>query len=242
MAISRLADRTRKRYGLALVLALVSVTAVAGWLASRTEFVETNEASASEVSWAVPRDARISFAVYGDSISQADSLAFSNLDVGRGSWAYYVDTSRVVMTGGWVRGGGTVTELLTTAPEDHAQVYVVFLGTNDLKRPNVAFEKYAADLQSLYERVGPARPKSFLVVGTGPKTKGPSPRAAMMNERTAALAAAKGWSYVDPWTDLVGPGNTWAQPQYTTDGLHPSAEGAKLLAPVMTAAILAAAG
>lgn len=182
--------------------------------------------------------------VYGDSLTVADSPDLRAGRTGPESWVHHVAGHGVDVTRAAGRWGATADEVLQvhlrtedSAEDVDAQWLVLFLGTNDAGRAGspgsggftAAHEAYVEQLGRIAERTG-YPDERVVVVGVGPSDAGVSERAQMWNQLTTEAAEERGWHLVDPWERLRGPEGRYADPDYTTDGLHLSEPGAQLLA------------
>lgn len=190
----------------------------------------------------IATEARTKVLVYGDSITQGDSPAFSRQDLGNRSWASYLSENGVYFVGGYARGGLTTGMLLdqnNCQPGAQAPVLVAAFGTNSLLLGE-SFETNLQNLERLKAECGPAvQAKAFLVVAVGPMDRVPAAEVADWNSRLKAAAAQRGWSYADPFTGMRTPENTWPQ-GLSIDGLHPTEAAAKTYAANIAPSIIEA--
>lgn len=158
----------------------------------------------------MPNENRVSFIVYGDSISQADSPNFSQGEVGNRSWLKYVGNQEVRFVGGFARAGYSAEKILKRGCESGATapVMVAALGTNPLNSGQ-SFESNLADTDRLKSECGPdVRPKGFVVTAVGPIDSLPGAQIDAWNTQLQAVANERGWTYVDPYVGMRSPQNT----------------------------------
>ncbi|GAA1059925.1 SGNH/GDSL hydrolase family protein [Agromyces bracchium] len=169
------------------------------------------------------------FAAVGDSITDADSRDFASGDLGPASWATYVVDEGYVFAGGWAEWGATTERMAAAVAPVDADVLVLLAGTNDLAF-GVPFEATTANLDRVVDRVGI---DDVLVVSIPPMDAYPG-GAEEFNGRLDALADDRGWRFVDASTGLRTRDGRFADGM-STDGLHPSAEGAEVLGEAIAA-------
>lgn len=188
--------------------------------------------------------------IYGDSLTVADSPDLRAGQAGTESWVLYLPDDGITVTGAAGRWGATADEvhrehLLAEGEADDADLLVLFLGTNDAGRAGSAgsatFTGAHADyVDSLGQIAAQATydPAQVVIVEVGPADAGDPERTEAWNALTEEAAAELGWHLVDPWEQLRGPGGRYADPSYTTDGLHLSEAGAVVLAEGMAAELI----
>lgn len=195
-----------------------------------------------------PAAGAVTYEVYGDSLTVADSPDLAGGRLGPGSWLSHMDPERFAVTAAGGRWGATVPDVLDShlagGPVE-ADALLVFLGTNDLFRAaadlQAAHAAFVDEVQDLADRRGGGE-ADVVVVAVGPYGTAPgqadTQRTHRWNELTRAAAADRGWRFADPWPSLRhGPSNTFADPADTTDGLHLSPSGAPKLAAGMEQAL-----
>lgn len=183
-------------------------------------------------------DSRTRVIVYGDSITQGDSRAFAQQDLGNRSWVKYLSDKGVYFVGGFAQGGYTTGMLLE---RDQCQggltagVVVAAFGTNSLLRGNSgsdgeSFEQNLRNLEELKSRCAGGIPaQSFVVTGVGPSDRISPASVATWNSRLKAAAEERGWTYTDPFRGMSTAQNTWRE-GLSFDGLHPTEAGARAYA------------
>ncbi|GAA1780964.1 SGNH/GDSL hydrolase family protein [Agromyces lapidis] len=163
------------------------------------------------------------FAVVGDSITDANSPDLANGDLGSESWAAYVVDEGVGFAGGWAEWGAQTSLMADSVTAYDADVLVVLAGTNDLAF-GVPFTETAANLDRIVATVGIAE----VVVSSIPPA-GVFPEAAVnYNEQLEALADDRGWRFVDASAGLRSADGGFADGM-SYDGLHPTEQGARVL-------------
>lgn len=178
--------------------------------------------------------AEVSFAVVGDSITEADSPDIDAAEPGAGSWAFHAADERAVFVGGWARSGATTAQMADNVAELRADCLVILAGTNDIAQ-GVPFDISADHLRSIVSTAG----LGTVIVSAIPPFD-PDPRAAVTyNRELSALAAAEGWIFTDPMAG-VRAGDRF-RPSLSGDGVHPTQEGARLIGEHLRAEVLAVA-
>lgn len=233
--------RFKLRY--AVLCAVLAGTIVLGALAFfRMSAPAPSGAGASAGSLTAAPEARTTALVYGDSISQGDSAAFSRQDLGNRAWPKYLSQNGVYFVGGYAQGGLTAGMLIDRdlcQEGTRASVVVAAFGTNSLLLGE-SFETNLKNLERLKaECGGTVPPSAFLVTAVGPMDRLPPARISDWNTRLAAAAAERGWAYVDPFQGLRTSENTWPA-GLSIDGLHPAEAAAEIYAANIAPNIIAA--
>lgn len=174
---------------------------------------------------------RGTFAAVGDSISDADSPDFSARDLGAASWATYVVDDGFAFAGGWAEWGATTAMMADSVGPIDADVLVVLAGTNDVAF-GIPFEESAANLDRIVDTVGI---EDVLVVSIPPMAALPD-GAEGYNAGLDDLAADRGWRFVDASAGLRTADGRFGDGM-SSDGLHPSAEGARVLGEAIAVAL-----
>ncbi|WP_191906718.1 SGNH/GDSL hydrolase family protein [Microbacterium lushaniae] len=214
---------------LGVVLALVLVALAPG--CARTT-AHPAPSSASPAATAAAAEDPVRMAVVGDSLSEGDSADFSGGDFGDRSWLPWALDERVVFAGGWAVSGALTEAMAENVRPYDADVLVILGGTNDL-----ALGIDLRDTQRhLVEIADTASVERVVLVGVppidfAPDTVGP------YNQALRELAAERGWEFADAAADLRAPDETFRE-GLTWDGLHPTAEGARLLGEAIRAHVL----
>lgn len=175
--------------------------------------------------------AHVRFAAVGDSITDADSPDFAAGDIGAASWATYVVDDGFAFAGGWVDWGATTGLMADSVGPIEADVLVVLAGTNDVAF-RIPFEESAANLDRIVEVVGI---EDVVVVSIPPFETLPA-GAEAYNERLHGLATDRGWRFVDASAGLRTADGRFAEGM-SSDGLHPSVEGARVLGAAIATAL-----
>lgn len=163
------------------------------------------------------------FAAVGDSISDADSPDFAAGDLGAASWATYVVADGFEFAGGWAEWGATTAMMAASVGPIEADVFVVLAGTNDVAS-GVPFEESAANLDRIVDVVGI---ENVAVVSIPPMDAMPA-GAEPYNEHLEEMAGDRGWRFVDASAGLRAVDGTFVDGM-SSDGLHPSVAGARVL-------------
>ncbi|MBM7831644.1 lysophospholipase L1-like esterase [Agromyces cerinus] len=171
------------------------------------------------------------FAAVGDSITDADSADFAAGDLGDASWARYVVDDGFAFAGGWAEWAATTAMMADSVGPVDADVLVVLAGTNDVAF-GIPFEDSAANLDRIVEVVGI---EEVVVVSIPPMDALPA-GAEAYNERLDGLATEQGWRFVDASAGLRTADGRYGEGM-SLDGLHPSAEGARVLGEAIATAL-----
>ena len=176
----------------------------------------------------------VRLAAVGDSITQADGDVPRGV-LGRESWLSTAATDGVVFAGGWARPGATTADMLAAVGPVDADVLVVLAGTND-PGARLSDAETADNIRGIVEAVGVER----VVLSSVPPRDAAPEVAVATNALLEDLAEEEGWVFADAAAG-VRSGDRFA-PGTTTDGLHPSEEGAALIGTALREAVLQAAG
>ncbi|SIO27155.1 SGNH/GDSL hydrolase family protein [Agromyces cerinus] len=171
------------------------------------------------------------FAAVGDSITDADSPDFAAGDIGDASWTRYVVDDGFDFAGGWAEWGATTAMMADAVGRVDADVLVLLAGTNDVAF-GIPFEDSAANLDRIVEVVGI---EEVVVVSIPPMDTLPA-GAEAYNERLHDLATDQGWRFVDASAGLGTADGRFGEGM-SLDGLHPSAEGARVLGEAIATAL-----
>jgi hypothetical protein len=197
------------------------------------------DASASSVappSYTVPDV--VDFVVYGDSISQADSRAFTYLDIGKATWVSHVDRTKTRFVGGVALAGSTPKKMVSFASSEvKGDLWIVELGTNEFnlragQDPLDAITKDTLDgLNELAKIINPGKEQWRTVILSAGPMKGAQKRPDELvefNRRVKAEAERRGWSYFDVWQTFRSKTNAgiFADRAWTFDGMHLTYDGA----------------
>jgi lysophospholipase L1-like esterase len=182
---------------------------------------------------AAPSPGPVRLAAVGDSITQADGDVPQGV-LGPASWLSTAVGGEVVFAGGWARAGATTADVLAAVGPVDADVLVVLAGTNDPGRGLTAGET-ADNVRGIAERVG----ADAVVLSSVPPRDADPAVAVATNTALRELADGEGWLFADAAAG-VRTGDRYAAGM-TTDGLHPSAEGAAVIGAALREAVLRAA-
>jgi lysophospholipase L1-like esterase len=181
-------------------------------------------------------DAVTSFVAVGDSLT-AGPVPLPELRFpGSGSWVGTAQGEPLEIRGGWAVPGATTADMLAGVQRQDADVVVVLAGTNDIYY-GIPWETRAANIQAIVDTVG-AR---SVLLSAIPPMDGLPVEALDHNGRLAALAQARGWSFVDPWTGVRTANGTFV-PGASADGTHPTPAVADEAGRGIRDALLAGAG
>jgi len=173
----------------------------------------------------------VTYAAIGDSVTAGNSPDFSNKQVGDLSWVDHVPADQATFVGGWSVGGATTATMADNAASYGADVLVVLAGTNDSGQ-GIPFEDSAVN----YDRIVAAAGSMRVVVSSIPPRDDNPAIATEYNNQLAALAADRGWAFIDASAGLRS-GDRYSD-GLTTDGIHPTEQGAEILGGALTSAIL----
>lgn len=229
----------------AIALVLLTCLAIAGVVLAMTREVgssSASEPSTGSIRFTPTTDDRVSVVVVGDSITQGDSPAFNVADTGPTSWAHHLDKGTIRLLGGVAEGGLTSAKSLDRRQDGfYADVVVYFLGTNDSRR-DVTPKEFMDNISKNAERtVTTDIAGRVVVVAVGPM-QGilTDDELNAWNVEVAAEAKKRGFTFVDPWSDLRTKDYEWRSPSLHQDELHPTAKGAQLLGAALSPAIVKA--
>ena len=225
----------------AIVISALALTVSALSLRSVSEPNTAASPTAAETS-ATPRASSsppaappVRLVVVGDSITVAGGdipgAFFTDL-----SWVRYAVGEPVVPYGGWAVSGATTAQMAAgfVPPAGEPYVLVIFGGTNDVGQGR-PFSESGPNLVSIAER---AQEATRVFVTAIPPLTGMESNVIRYNADLSALAAARGWTFVDPMAAVSTHGR-WLDGM-THDGIHPTAQGAQLIGAGIRAAVLAA--
>lgn len=199
-------------------LALLSGCAATATAAPAPEPTPVVERAHSE---AVERPTYSGIAVVGDSIT-AWSPPFAN-DPGQ-SWVYTATSNDLPLVGGWALPGAQLDAMLANVqPSPTAEWLLIMGGTNDMYY-RVPIETRLALIDQIVEKVGAHRVVLSTVAPYNPEPW----LAGEWNGALAAHAAERGWSFIDPWSN-VRDGEVWAAGADYGDGVHPSPASAVII-------------
>ncbi|KRE30445.1 SGNH/GDSL hydrolase family protein [Agromyces sp. Soil535] len=169
------------------------------------------------------------FAAVGDSITDGDSPDFAAGDLGAASWATYVVDDGFAFAGGWAEWGATTAMMADSVGPIEADVLVVLAGTNDVAF-GIPFDESAANLDRIVAAVGI---EDVVIVSIPPMAAFPD-GVKSYNERLDDLAGDRGWRFVDASAGLRTADGRYRDGM-SSDGLHPSADGARVLGEAVAA-------
>jgi len=192
------------------------------------EYYNKNVANATMKAPA-PAAKQISYAAYGDSITEGNSPAFVDGEFGSLSWATYLGSS-FRFAGGWAKGGVQTNEMLSNAKPVKAEALVLLAGANDYIH-DTPFAVTAANLDGIVKKTGIKR----VVISAVPPNDQRPEAASAFNVSLKQHAAARKWAFIDPMKPLRN-GENYA-PGMSHDGIHPTERAAKLIGGGIAAAL-----
>ena len=213
-------------------LGVLVVIAIGVWTTALNPRAQDGAGASPSVTF-IPKPAiePITFAAVGDSVTAGDSPDFTAGQVGPLSWVSYASGHGVRFEGGWAVGGTTTETMATSATPVDATVLVIVAGTNDVSQ-GLSFQQTESHLKAIATGVGI---QDVIVSSIPPKdddVKGP----AEYNSKLQAFAESQGWTFVDAM-DGVRRGSHYIE-GYTLDGVHPTAEAARIIGESLRAAIV----
>lgn len=170
-------------------------------------------------------------AVIGDSLTHAESPDFAAGDIDPVSWVSFVCDEGFVFAGGWAEWGATTAAMAESVTPVEAETLVLLAGTNDYALA-VPFAETTANLDRIVQTVGIA---DVVVVSVPPMAAYPA-GAPELNQRLEELASARGWRFVDASAGLRDADGRY-QDGMTSDGIHPSEEGSRVLGEAIAEAL-----
>lgn len=186
---------------------------------------------------ATPEPDVVTFAVAGDSLTAWDNDSFPEpsgefADV---TWLHWAASPTVQLAGGYARQGAFASDIAEQMSEVEADVLVVMAGSNDI---GVTDPQTALDA---IERIVSAAGIDAVVLCAIPPQTGFTTEANAHNEALVDLAEANDWTFIDPWGSARDDDGEWIA-ELTFDGIHPTAEAARTVGALISAAIVEAAG
>jgi lysophospholipase L1-like esterase len=215
--------------GLAVGVASAAIVPAPAPVADKVQDYYDKSVASAKATTAAPVVKAVSFAAYGDSISEGNSPSFVDGKFGSLSWPKYVGTG-FTFAGGWAKGGVQTDEMLAHAKPVKADVLVLLAGANDYAH-DVPFEVTTANLDGIVKATGIKR----VVVSAVPPSDLRPADAIAFNESLKDLAAERRWEFIDPMGPLRN-GNNYAAGM-TRDGVHPTEKAAKLIGEGIAAAL-----
>lgn len=174
----------------------------------------------------------ITFAVIGDSITQADSPDIVNRAVGAGSWITYASVDGVEFAGGWAERGAETNAMAAYARPVVADVLVVLAGTNDAAN-GIPFEESARNISAIVQA---ASAKRVVVSAIPPLDEAPW-IAESFNAQLLAFVQQNGWTWVDGVAGVRTVDGVFAEGM-TIDGVHPTERAARIIGESIRAVVL----
>ena len=188
--------------------------------------------SAAPAPTAPPSGPVLRVVAVGDSITEADSVAFDDGRIGEASWARWADGDGIDVLGGWAHAGATTADMLAAVRPLDADVVVIMGGSNDID-VDVPTDQVLEQLTGIAAVVGVPR----VLLSAVPPEDGHEADVTALNARLAELAQRSGWQFTDPMTGVRDGNGSWL-PGDTDDGVHPTAAAAQLIGTDLRAALL----
>ena len=179
----------------------------------------TSRSSPASSPTAAPSET-VALTIVGDSNSTGYS---GTLDAGiaaRTAWVALLPAEEYTFVGGWAIDGSTTTDMADAAtPVAGAELLVILGGTNDLAY-GIPTDTTLQEVVRIAEAV---QAPSVAVAAIPPSDFLPA-EASALNSELAALAAERGWIFIDPWVGMRNEDGTWVS-AFRTDGIHTSPDG-----------------
>jgi lysophospholipase L1-like esterase len=184
-----------------------------------------------ETATSIDESKHITFAVAGDSLTAWDNETFPHWsgELDPITWTYWAMSPTMELVGGYARGFATAEDVAANIIPVEADVLVIMVSTNDLGESQVG-----AILDNVELIVATAGVSKVLVSAIPPFDQYGA-LANLHNDALLGLANERNWAWVDPWFELRD-GTSWVE-GFSNDGVHPTADGAKLAAEVIVAAV-----
>lgn len=195
---------------------------------------ETSNPGATATARPAPSDSTAdgpTFAVVGDSITHGESPDFAAGEIGPASWVTYVQEEGFAFAGGWAEWGATTAAMADAVAPIDAETLVVLAGTNDSFLA-VPFSETSANFDRIVQAVG----IEDVVVASVPPMAAFPEGATELNQALEELAGARGWRFVDASAGLRDADGRY-QEGMTSDGIHPSEEGSRVLGEAIAEAL-----
>lgn len=170
---------------------------------------------------------KISFAAVGDTVTDWGSHA----DTDPASWVTYVRGGGVRFAGGYAHAATNVQGLAAHAPRLHVDVLVIMAGTTDLRYSNPR-DQVELGLQRIVDGVG----ADHVLLSSIPPVRGQVDSTLSFNDFLSRVAYRHGWSFVDAGNAARGK-NCEYRRGLSTDGVRPTAEGARLIGDAIRSAL-----
>lgn len=122
--------------------------------------------------------------------------------------------------------------MLENAKPLSADALVLIVGANDYSN-DVPFAQTVANITGMVQKTGAPR---VIIYAVPPNDETPE-LTVEFNANLQKLAAANGWTFIDGPAGIRTANNTYASGM-TADGVHPTADGARILGEAMRAALL----
>jgi lysophospholipase L1-like esterase len=147
------------------------------------------------------------------------------------SWASYVIGDGVRLSRSWVDRDARARDLADEVDRSDADVLVVLVGTNDL-----TLGAAPDDIELGLTRIAAAAGVDDVLVSSIPPIDHLAQKTADYNVLLSRIAYRHGWSFVDAGASVVRPDCTYRH-DLTTDGIRPSAEGARTIGEAIRAVL-----
>jgi lysophospholipase L1-like esterase len=186
-------------------------------------------------SGAVIENTPVTFAVAGDSLTAWDNQSFPDWDgeLDDTTWTKWAISPTLELIGGYARGFAMTADVAQNMPVVDADVLVLMVSTNDLDETDIASVLGSVD------DIVTASGVDSVVLSAIPPFEDYAALVGIHNDALSALASERGWVWIDPWVDLRD-GDGWVDGS-TSDGVHPTADAAKVAGTAIAAAIRALA-
>ena len=162
----------------------------------------------------------VALTLVGDSNSTGFSGTLEAGIAAQTAWVALLPAEQYTFVGGWAIDGSTTTDMADAAtPVAGAELLVILGGTNDLAY-GIPTDVTLREVVRISETV---QAPSVAVAAIPPSDFLPE-EARALNAELAALAADRGWIFLDPWVQMRDEDGSWVA-AFRTDGIHTSPDG-----------------
>ncbi len=162
----------------------------------------------------------VALTLVGDSNSTGFSGTLEAGIAAQTAWVALLPAEQYTFVGGWAIDGSTTTDMADAAtPVSGAELLVILGGTNDLAY-GIPTDVTLREVVRISETV---QAPSVAVAAIPPSDFLPE-EARALNAELAALAAERGWIFLDPWVQMRNEDGSWVA-AFRTDGIHTSPDG-----------------
>ncbi|GAA2179712.1 hypothetical protein GCM10009847_14900 [Leucobacter tardus] len=177
-----------------------------------------------------PDSDAVRMAAVGDSITDGDSRDLNGGIPGPLSWVSYAESRDIEFVGGWAEWGATTDRMASAIPGPFdADVLVVLAGTNDVSARS--HREIGASLRDIVHTAAIDR----VILSSVPPNDFARAETVRLNAYLRTFSEEQGWEWVDAAAALRdGDG---FEPEMTSDGVHPTAAGARVIGEAIGVAV-----